>query len=242
MLSVTSAGVPGLDGLAFAGLAESHRQELRVHCQRMIGSYHDSEDLVQEALLRAWASRGTFQGRSTFRAWLYRIATNACLDFLQRTNRRHQRHAALPDTRSRGVPTSVRGAGEAIFSDQPLGYLPAADPAPEEAAVSRETVALVVAAAMQHLPPRQRTVLLLRDVLGWPAADTAAHLQTSVAAANSALQRARATLRQRLPARRTDWRANPAPTRAVAATVCRYIDAIDRADPSVFGLQTSTAA
>jgi RNA polymerase sigma factor (sigma-70 family) len=152
MLSVTSAGVPGLDGLAFAGLAESHRQELRVHCQRMVGSYHDSEDVVQEALLRAWASRGTFQGRSTFRAWLYRIATNACLDFLQRTNRRHQRHAVLPDTRSRGIPTSVRSAREAIFSDQPLGYLPAADPAPEEAAVSRETVALVVAAAMHHLP------------------------------------------------------------------------------------------
>ncbi|GAA1403533.1 RNA polymerase subunit sigma-70 [Catellatospora coxensis] len=188
-------GVSGLgkvDEPTFSGLAERHRRELHVHCYRMLGSFEDAEDTVQETLLRAWRRRETFQGRSTFRAWLYRIATNACLDLLAKCR-----------------PEPAAG-GEVLwlqpYPDRLLDELPAADTDdPETVALARETIELAYVAAVQHLAPRPRAVLILRDVLGWPARDVAELLGDSVNSVNSALQRARAGLREHLPAERQDW-------------------------------------
>lgn len=187
------AAVRAADGAAFAGLAERHRWELRVHCYRMVGSFDDAEDLVQEALLRAWRYRGSFQGRSAFRAWLYRIATNVCLDFLDRQPRQ------LTPGES-GRPADVGWLQP--FPDRLLEPVAAREAEPEAVVVARETIELAFVVAIQHLPPRQRAVLILRDMLGWPAAETAALLETSVAAVKSALQRARPVLREHLPERR----------------------------------------
>ena len=157
------------DEAAFSGLVERYRPELQVHCYRMLGSLEDSEDLTQETFLRAWRKRRGFKGRSTFRAWLYRIATNACLDALAR---RPRRISPLDE----------------LFDD-----LRATDAEPDEAIVSKEAIER----AAQHLSPKQRTVLFLRDVLGWSAKDSAAHLGTTVPSVNSALQRARKTVKHR---------------------------------------------
>ncbi len=194
----------------FGTLVEPHRRELRAHCYRMTGSYDEAEDLVQETFLRAWKNIGGFQGRSSLRTWLYRIATNACLDALDGRTRR-----ILPDELTGEPPADVAWL-------QPY-------PEPDAAAVSRETIELAFLVAVQHLPPRQRAVLILRDVLGWPAAQTADLLDASVASANSALQRARATLREHLPERRLDWTPGE-PTGPERAVVRRYMDALERAD------------
>ncbi|MFD8303535.1 sigma-70 family RNA polymerase sigma factor [Streptomyces sp. NPDC059690] len=205
--SVTRASVTkapsALAEADFAALAESHRREIQVHCYRMTGSYDDAEDLVQETFLRAWRARDAFEGRAGARTWLYRIATNACLDFQRRTARRPQRYEP--------VPGMNHGTGEpparlTWLQPYPDDELPSAEEQPEAAAVSRETLELVFLAAIQHLPPRQRAVLILRDVLGLSAAETAEALGLTVASANSALQRARPTLRDHLPGRRADWR------------------------------------
>lgn len=163
-------GVSGLgevDEPAFSGLAERHRRELHVHCYRMLGSFEDAEDTVQETFLRAWRRRETFEGRSTFRAWLYRIATNACLDLLAKCR-----------------PEPATG-GEVLwlqpYPDRLLDELPAGDAdEPETVAVARETIELAYLVAVQHLAPRPRAVLILRDVLGWPAKDVAELLGDSV--------------------------------------------------------------
>lgn len=188
----------GVDGLGevdepvFSRLAERHRRELHVHCYRMLGSFEDAEDTVQETFLRAWRRRETFEGRSTFRAWLYRIATNACLDLLAKRR-----------------PEPATG-GEVLwlqpYPDRLLDELPAADAdEPEAVVVARETIELAYLVAVQHLAPRPRAVLILRDVLGWPAKDVADLLGDSVNSVNSALQRARAGMREHLPAERQDW-------------------------------------
>src|ERR1044071_992293 len=178
-----------IDEPAFTALAERHRRELHVHCYRMLGSFEDAEDTVQETFLRAWRRRDTFEGRSTFRAWLYRIATNACLDLL--TKRRPQ-----PATGGE-VPWLQP------YPDRLLDELPAGDAnEPESLAVARETIELAYLVAVQHLAPRTRAVLILRDVLGWPAKDVAELLGDSVNSVNSALQRARAGMREHLPAAR----------------------------------------
>jgi RNA polymerase sigma-70 factor (ECF subfamily) len=187
-----------------------------VHCYRMLGSFADAEDMVQETLLRAWRRRETFAGRSTFRAWLYRIATNACLDHLERHPRR---------------PSG--GAGEVTwlqpFPDRLLEQAAPPDAEPDAAVVARETIELAFLVAVQHLPPRQRAVLMLRDVLGWSAAESAAVLEASVASVNSALQRARATLREHLPRQRSEW--SPAgPTEEERSVLQRFMDACERAD------------
>src|SRR6187200_2990061 len=194
-LGVSDLDVRGwgdVDEPAFSKLAERHRRELHVHCYRMLGSFEDAEDTVQETFLRAWRRRETFEGRSTFRAWLYRIATNACLDLLARRR-----------------PQAATG-GEVLwlqpYPDRPLDELPAggADE-PETVALARETIELAYLVAVQHLAPRPRAVLILRDVLGWPAKDVAELLGDSVNSVNSALQRARAGMREHLPAERQDW-------------------------------------
>ena len=182
----------GLDEPGFTGLAERHRRELHVHCYRMLGSFEDAEDAVQETFLRAWRRRETFEGRSTFRAWLYRIATNACLDLLEK---RRPRPATGGEVRWLQP-----------YPDRLLDELPADDTdEPESLALARETIELAYVVAVQHLAPRPRAVLVLRDVLGWPAKDVADLLGDSVNSVNSALQRARAGMREHLPAERQDW-------------------------------------
>ena len=210
------------DHAAFAALVEPHRRELHVHCYRMLGSFTDAEDMVQETLLRAWRHRETFAGRSTFRAWLYRIATNACLDHLERHPRR---------------PSG--GVGEVTwlqpFPDRLLEQTAPPDAEPDAAVVARETIELAFLVAVQHLPPRQRAVLMLRDVLGWSAAESAAVLETSVASVNSAVQRARATLREHLPRRRSEW--SPAgSTDEERSVLQRFMDACERADMSALAV------
>ncbi len=190
----------------FGELVEPHRAELRVHCYRLVGSYDEAEDLVQETFLKAWRRWDDFAGRSSVRTWLFRIATNTCLDHLGGRTRR-----GLPD--EPGISEWLQP-----YPDEP-----------GESAIARETLELAFLAAIQHLPPRQRAVLILRDVLGWPAADTADTLELSVAAANSALQRGRVTLREHLPERRADWTATTA-TGAERAVLLRYMEAVERAD------------
>ncbi|MBO1413651.1 RNA polymerase subunit sigma-70 [Streptomyces sp. FH025] len=225
-----SAAVRGGDESAFTEFTERYRRELQVHCYRMLGSFDDAEDLVQETFLRAWRKRETFQGHSTFRAWLYRIATNACLDHLDR-------HPRTPVA----VPTPWEAAAGAParltevpwlqpYPDHLLEPIAPSDTEPDAAAVAGETIELAYLAAIQHLAPRQRAVLILRDVLGWTAQETAALLESSSASVNSALQRARATLRRHLPDRRLDWGPTGDPSREERAVLHRYMAATKRGD------------
>ncbi|WP_406312404.1 sigma-70 family RNA polymerase sigma factor [Streptosporangium sp. NBC_01639] len=228
--AVLSAAVAGDEG-AFGALVEPLRWELRVHCYRMLGSYDDAEDIVQETFLRAWRRRETYEGRSTFRAWLYKIATNACLDMIDRNKRRAAPYQVPPLVDS-GAP--VRPPADVSWlqpvPDRLLGPVVDNAEGPESAAVARETIELAFLVAIQHLPARQRAVLITRDVLGWSAAETAALLDTSLASVKSALQRARATLKQHLPQRREDWAPPAEPSADERALLRRYVQAHQRAD------------
>jgi RNA polymerase sigma-70 factor, ECF subfamily len=211
------------DESTFGELVEPHRRELQVHCYRMLGSLEDSEDLVQETFLRAWRSRRTFEGRSSFRAWLYRIATNACLDALERRPR-------VAVAREAGQPLAEVPWLQP-YPDRLLEGIAATEDEPEAELVAKETIELAFIAAIQLLPPRQRAVLISRDVLGWSAAESATLLGASVASVNSALQRARATMKERLPRHRVDW-AHSDPSREERALLQRYIEAADAGDPA----------
>jgi RNA polymerase sigma-70 factor, ECF subfamily len=217
----------------FAALVERHRRELQVHCYRMLGSFEDSEDLVQETFLRAWRNRESFgsDGRYAFRAWLYRIATNACLDVL----RGRPRRVMPPEVAAAGDPTVPPPPPVDLpwlqpYPDRLLQPVAPAEDEPGAVVVARETIELAFIAAIQHLPPRQRAVLILRDVLGWSAKETASLLDASVASVNSALQRARATLRERLPERRAEWARSAEPSEEERELLRRYVDAHERAD------------
>ncbi len=225
--SVTPARVTELTETDFAALTEQHRREIQVHCYRMTGSYDDAEDLVQEAFLRAWRARDGFQGRASARTWLYRIATNACLDFQRRTARRPQRYEPVPGMRHGSGEPPGRVTWLQPYPDDELPVVEGEQP--ESAAVSRETLELVFLAAIQHLPARQRAALILRDVLGLTAAETAEALETTVASVNSALQRARPTLREHLPRQRADWTATE-PTESQRAVLKRYMAAAEHLD------------
>ncbi|HSJ50170.1 MAG TPA: sigma-70 family RNA polymerase sigma factor [Actinomycetota bacterium] len=207
-------------------LLERHRVELTAYCYRMLGSAFEAEDAVQETFVRAWRAYDRFEGRSALRSWLYRIATNVCLDLLN-------------DRRRRARPMDL---GPASTADAPLGApLPevswiepipdgrvvadAADPA--ELAVSRESVRLAFVTALQHLPPRQRAVLILREVLRWRASEVAQLLDTSVASVNSALQRARATLTATQLAEAEPLLPQDEDQRSL---LDRYVDAFERYD------------
>ena len=206
------------DESAFADLTQRHRRELHVHCYRMLASFDEAEDAVQETFLRAWRRRETFDGSSQVRAWLYRIATNVCLDMLRRNGRRVTKLESFAE-----MPWLQP------YPDRLLDEVAPRAGEPDAVAVERETIELAFLTAMQVLPPRQRAALIARDVLGWPAAETASLLETSVPAANSALQRARATMQEHLPARRSDWSAGE-PSAAERDLLDRFIDAHERCD------------
>jgi RNA polymerase sigma-70 factor, ECF subfamily len=225
MPATTKAGPESRED--FARLTEPLRAELLAHCYRMLGSVHDAEDQVQETLVRAWRSYAGFEGRASLRTWLYRIATNACLRALENRSRR-----ALPS--GLGGPGQDPDAPLALdrpevpwlqpFPDALLGTGPA-DPA--DVAASRASLRLALIAAQQYLPPRQRAVLIFRDVLGWRAAEVADLLGTTVPAVNSALQRARAQLRQAAPAE--DAVREPVGP-ADRELLARYVAAFENAD------------
>ncbi|MGB6614967.1 MAG: RNA polymerase subunit sigma-70 [Trebonia sp.] len=217
----------------FDDLVRRYRRELHVYCYRMLGSFDEAEDHVQEVLLRAWRSREGFQGQSSVRTWLYRVAANACLDTLRRDARR-----AVP-ARLSEPSSAAAGAGPSVaampwvqpYPDSLLDEVAADQPDPEAVAVSRETISLAFLAAIQLLPPRQRAVLILRDVVSLPAAEVAEVLDTSIPAVTSALQRARATLREQWPDGRLNWAPAAEPDPGQRRLLQRFIAAHEQADP-----------
>lgn len=206
---------------AFAALTERYRRELHVHCYRMLASFDEAEDAVQETFLRAWRARDSFDGSSLVRAWLYKIATNVCLDAIRRSARKLTAMESI-----RGVPWITP------YPDRLLDEIAPSDDEPEAVIVTRETIELAFLAALQVLPPRQRATLIARDVLGWPATETASALDTTVASVNSALQRARATLQAHLPAQRTDWSPGE-PNDDERALLASFIEAHERGDAAL---------
>jgi RNA polymerase sigma-70 factor (TIGR02960 family) len=200
----------------FGARVEPHRRELHVHCYRLLGSFEDAEDLVQEAFLRAWRRRETYEGRSSVRAWLYRIATNACLDAL--------------DKRPRRPSASGEIAWLQPYPDELLEQLPDRREGPEEVVLAKETVELAFITAIQHLAPLPRAVLVLRDVLGCSAKETARLLETTEASVNSALQRARAGLRTNLPRDREAWQHSRDVTAGERELLARYVECSERVD------------
>lgn len=232
--------VRGGDASAFAALAERYRRPLLAHCYRMLGSIDDAEDLVQETLLRAWRGRAEFEGRSLFRTWLYRIATNVCLNALERAPRRVMPQDVAPPVKSGFDPAGARDTPPWApdipwlqpYPDHLLEVAASSETEPDAIVVSRETIELAFLAALQHLPARQRAILILREVLGWSAKETATLLETTVQSVNAALQRARETMRARRPGRRheTATRATTTVTADERAVLQRFMEAWERAD------------
>ncbi len=207
---------------------EQYRVELTGYCYRMLGSAFEADDAVQDTMVRAWRSLDRFEGRSSLRSWLYRIATNVCFDLLQGRQRRARPMDLGPARHDGGGPGATLPE-QAWITPVPDNRVlpPHADPA--EVAVARDSIRLAFVAALQALPPRQRAVLVLRDVLAWPAADVAELLNSSVASVNSALQRARATMSDRhLDG---DEAAPPPPlSQDDQELLARYVDAFERYD------------
>jgi RNA polymerase sigma-70 factor, ECF subfamily len=218
---------------AFGALFDRYRRELQVYCYRLLGSFHEAEDLVQETFERAWRAADRFEAGSSPRPWLYRIATNACLDVLRQRGRRRVLPFDVMDPVRPDQPLPA-GAGELWLEPFPdrllsgIGDDAGADPA--ETVVHRETIELVFLAAIQHLPARQRVVFIARDVMGWSARATAALLGTSEASVKSALQRARAVMKERLPQRRDDWGAAVEVGDREREVLQRYIGAHQQGD------------
>jgi RNA polymerase sigma-70 factor (ECF subfamily) len=205
---------------------EQHRTELTGYCYRMLGSAFEAEDAVQDTLVRAWKSLDRFEGRAALRSWLYRIATNVCLDMLSGRERRARPMDMGPATSGALEPGPVLGDSAWILPIPDGRVLPTGgDPA--DLAMSRETIRLAFVAALQHLPPKQRAVLILREVLRWKAEEVAELLETSVASVNSALQRARATLEATNVT--GDEPAAPMDDEQ-RALLARYVDAFERYD------------
>jgi RNA polymerase sigma-70 factor, ECF subfamily len=216
---------------AYARLVEPHRSELHAHCYRMLGSVQDAEDALQEALIRAWRGLEKFEGRSSLRSWLYRIATNTSLDAIQRRPKR-----ILPI--DYGPPADPHGGvGEPVvesvwiepYPDETMG-IEDGYASPDARYEQRESVELAFVAALQHLPANQRAVLILREVLGFSAQETADTLETSVASVNSALQRARATIEKKLPEQTQQETLRSLGDEKLRELVEQYADAWERND------------
>jgi len=217
---------------AFRRLVDAHRAGLHAHCYRMLGSLHDAEDAFQDTLLRAWRALGGLQGRSTFWTWMYRIATNACLDAIARRPKR-----VLP------IDYGPPAAGGEDGPEEPLSAPVWIEPYPDEVLATedgyaspearyeqRESLELAFIAALQHLPSRQRAVLILRDVLGFSARETAEALDTTVPSVNAALQRARRTAGERLPERSQQATLRSLGDQRVRDLVRRFVDAFERGE------------
>src|SRR3954470_12116045 len=200
----------------FAQVTERHRRALHVHCYRMLGSYEEAEDAVQETMLRAWRARGSFDGTQP-RTWLYRIATNTCLDQIRARKRRPQAMASFDE-----MPWLQP------YPDLLLDEIAPTEAEPDAVLVARETIELAFLAVIQLLPPRQRAGLIMRDVLEWSAAETADALEMTVAGVNSALQRAKATLREQPEERFA--RRTAEPSEEENELLRRFIEAHERAD------------
>jgi RNA polymerase sigma-70 factor (ECF subfamily) len=235
LLFMTDAVVDRADVGAPAELEprlHEHRAELTGYCYRMLGSAFDADDAVQETMVRAWRGLDRFEGRAQLRSWLYRIATNVCLDMLDGRNRR-ARPMDLSSDAWQPVEASLSAVQPEVTWVEPMldGHVISASTDPAEQAVARESIRLAFVAALQNLPPRQRAVLILRDVLRWKAEEVATLLESSVASVNSALQRARATIASSgvtgnhpvdpMDARTTDL-------------LSRYVDAFERYDMEAF--------
>jgi RNA polymerase sigma-70 factor (TIGR02960 family) len=226
------------DGDAFAELAGPFRHELQVHCYRILGSAADAEDMLQETMMAAWRGLQRFEERSSLRTWLHTIATNKCLNHL-----RAGRSGPLPAT-AVPLPEPTR-SGEPLwlepYPDALLGDLPDSNPGPDARYETRESVSLAFVTALQHLPPRQRAALVLRDVLGYRAPETAAILGCTVDAANNLLKRARATMTSHLPPGGRDQAPLPGSAREQQITA-RFADALERGDiPAIVALLTDDA-
>lgn len=234
------------DEAAFGRLVDRFRPELSVHCYRMLGRYDDAEDATQDALVRAWRGLVNFRADARVRTWLYRIATNVCLDRRSTDQRRRALLAAGQRLDGAVIPVAATVPWLQMMPDEVLDAVDERQPDHDDRLTSRETIELAYIAALQHLRERPRAVFLLRDVVGWTAAETAAELGTSVSAANATLHRARATMREVLASDREDWStasgtapADPvvgkesSPDSAVTAAVVRqFAKAVENGDTS----------
>ena len=227
------------DESAFRELVEPYRRELHLHCYRILGSLQDAEDIVQETLLAAWRGLGDFEERASLRSWLYRIATNRCLNALRDRKRRPQEVPTMAQP-----PTPTRMAEPTWLDPYPdllLEGIADNAPGPESRYETRESVGLAFAVALQHLPPRQRAALVLREVLGFHTSEVAEMLETTEASVKSALQRARVTLDQRTPAGGRERAPLPGSVRE-RELVGRFAVAVERGDTaSVISLLTDDA-
>ena len=233
----------GGDGRAYEALFAPYRAELHAHCYRMLASFHDAEDALQEAFFRAWRGLAGFEGRSSVRAWLYKIATNAALALAQRRSRRELPASYGPSARSGERPGAP--LAEAVwlepYPDQWLGPAPLGSP--EARYEQRESLELAFIAALQYLPPLQRAALILREVLGFSAQEVAEQVGTSVPAVTSALQRARSATGRRLPQQSQQATLRSLGDERVRQIVQAYVDAIERADaPALVGMLTEQVA
>ena len=218
------------DGDAFRELTEPHRRELQVHCYRMLGSFADAEDALQDTLLAAWQGLAGFEGRASLRTWLYRIATNRCLNARRSASRRPAREWNIPGVE----PPEPTRLGEVVwlepFPDALLEGAMDVPPGPEARYEQAESISLAFVTALQVLPPRQLAVLILRDVLGFHASEVAGMLDSTVESVTSALKRARASLQRRQPAP-ADREPPPAPgSPAEDAIVAKFVRAYESAD------------
>ena len=226
-LSAARAG----DRDAFQSLVAPYQRELHVHCYRLLGTLPDAEDVVQETLVRAWQRLATFEGRGSFRAWLYRIATNACLDLLDRPDRR----STVAGLATHPLQAFASSDGERIELDPlPEAWLAGLDDCPEARYTLQESVTLAFLTALRVLPPRQRVVLLMRDVFGWSAGEVGELLDLTVPAVHSLLHRARLTLeRERARGNPAEWRPAPA-DESMRALLDRYVRAWEDVDLDAF--------
>jgi RNA polymerase sigma-70 factor, ECF subfamily len=223
------------DENAFRRLVEPLRGELHAHCYRMLGSLHDAEDAYQEVLLRAWRALGRFEGRSTLRSWLYTIATNTCLNLIAKRPKRVLPidYGPATDPHDRPGAPVVESVWIEPYPDESIGIEDGLA-APDARYELRESVELAFVAALQHLPPNQRAVLILREVLGFSAKEVAESLETTVASVNSALQRARAAVDERVPEQTQQEGLRSLGDEELRELVGRYVDAWEQCDVEAF--------